>query len=78
MWLLADVAGNLSITGLHNEEDAGHTHLKGGGGGGEGEVLSCVDTSHFMLPPGVCVCEWVGVFPSCARREEEQNIRDNV
>ncbi len=56
MWLLVDVAGILSVTGLHSEEDAGHTHLeKGGGGGGEGQGLSCVDTSQFMLLPGVYV-----------------------
>ncbi len=58
MWLLVDVAGILSVTRLHSEEDVGHTHLEGGGGGGGGGGgdLSCVDTSHFMLPPGVCVC----------------------
>lgn len=70
MWLLVDVAGTLSVTELHSEEDAGHTHLEGGGGQG----LSCVDTSHFMLPPGVCG----GVCLSCARQEEDQNVGDNV
>ena len=71
MWLLVDVAGILSVTELHCKEDAGHTHLvgeEGGGGGGrrEGQGLSCVDTNHFMLPPGVCV--GVCVFFSCALR----------
>lgn len=75
MWLLVDVAGTCSITELHSEEDAGHTHLEvGGRGGGGGQGLSCVDTSHFMLPPGVCG----GDFLSCARQEEDQNIGENV
>lgn len=68
MWLCVDVAGRLSVTRLHSEEEVGHTHL--GGEGGQG--LSCVDTSHFTLLPDVSVC----VFLSCAQREEDQNTRE--
>lgn len=73
MWLLVDVAGIRSFTELQSEEDDGHTHLEVGRRGG-GQGLSCVDTSHFMLPPGVCG----GDFLSCARQEEDQNIGENV
>lgn len=38
MWLCVNEAGRLSVTGLHSEEDVGHTHLEGGGR----EGLSCV------------------------------------
>lgn len=54
MWLLADVAGTLAVTALHGEDDAGHTHLEEGRGGGGGQGLSCVDTSHSAPPPGAC------------------------
>ena len=77
MWLLVDVAGILSVTELHCKEDVGHTHLEGeeggggGGGGGrrEGQGLSCVDTNHFMLPPGVCVWVWVFFSAVLCRRK---------
>ena len=69
MWLLVDVAGNLSVTGLHSGEDVGHTHLEGVGGGGGGEGLSCVDTSDVILPPGVCVCGWVFSSAVLGRRK---------
>lgn len=68
MWLLVDVAGILPLTGLHSEEDVGHTHLAGGRGGGEGQGLSCVDTSHFKLLAGVC-------FAAALQWEEDQSSK---
>lgn len=53
MWFDVDVAGRLTVTGLHSGEDGGHTHLERGGGG---QGLSCVDTVHFTLIPGVWLC----------------------
>lgn len=55
MWLYADEAGRLSVTGIHcEEEDVGHLE----GRAGEGHRLSCVDRRHYMIIP----CVWVGVF----------------
>lgn len=68
MWLLVDVAGTLSVTGFHSEEDDGHTHLEGGGGGGQG--LSCVDTSLCCLQ--VCVCGCFSQLCSAGGRSEHR------
>lgn len=51
MLLYVELVGTLSVTGRHSSEDVGHLE----GGGGEGQGLSCVDTSHFTLLPGVRV-----------------------
>lgn len=73
MWLLVDVAGILSLTGLHGEEEVGDTHLEDEEEEEEGQGLSCVDTSNFTWPPGVCLC---GLFSAAlGRRQTKTSVK---